>query len=738
MPVRLRRSLAALLFVVIPMTAQAADDQLAAACEAILRGDVQAGRSALSKALDAKPDAATTEIARINGWLGQYEKVFQDRSQLLKSTFAWNVEQAQKAAAEGKVYLALNFVTIASAYADDAKSFAAQDWVKQLAALGREEAKKWETQDQWTKAFQYYSLLGSLYEDDKEIRELREESIRHARIIVAYKDKKSLDERVQNVSPQMVREAIERVSRAYHKEPDFQQMAIGAINNLITLTNSSKLRGFLDGLANDVTRSAFDKKLRDQKQRIEAAGKLDNRGIVKLFEEIEKDNRSTVSLPTGLIVEEFIEGALGKTDEFTSMIWPADISDFNKMMEGSFFGVGISLGTDDAGTLKVVSPLENSPALEAGVEPDDLIVKVDGETTKGWTTEDAVKKITGKEGTKVKLTMRRPSSGEEFDLNLTRSKIVLKTVRGVERVPENPEQWSYMLDHDNGVAYIRLSGFHPESADELRGALDQAKAQGMKGLILDLRYNPGGLLDVAVDIVGLFVKKGKTVVSTRGRIGEEERLIVENEPKYANLPLVVLVNDNSASASEILSGALQDYNRAAILGDRTFGKGSVQRVLPMPTATNEGASRLKLTTALYYLPSGRSPHRDKVANMKDWGVDPDWVLKLTPKEARKFFERTRETEIIRKGPIREAAAKKPTIEPAAEDEEKKDDAKDDDGPPLLSPEDMKSIAADPNTAPSVDPQLEAALLQMRVKLAADLPWPRAVAAAKSQDNGKQR
>ncbi len=267
-------------------------------------------------------------------------------------------------------------------------------------------------------------------------------------------------------------------------------------------------------------------------------------------------------------------------------------------------------------------------------------------------SDEAVRKITGPEGTTVTLTIFRPSTGKKIDYELKRGEIKITTVRGVDRMQNSGEgykHWNYILDKDEGIAYIALKGFNPTSYNELVDALREARKQGMKGLILDLRYNPGGLLDTAVDIVSLFVSKGN-VVTTRGRDPRDvEKLDVTGDDDYASLPLVVLVNEGSASAAEILSGALQARDRALVLGERTFGKGSVQKVMGLG-GVRDGRERprLKMTTALYYIPfkdkdgkdAPRSPH--KKLNAENWGVDPNLAVKLTPKEVQKNLERERE------------------------------------------------------------------------------------------------
>jgi carboxyl-terminal processing protease len=280
-------------------------------------------------------------------------------------------------------------------------------------------------------------------------------------------------------------------------------------------------------------------------------------------------------------------------------------------------------------------------------------------------------------------------------------------VHGVNRLDAG-DAWNYLLDPDQGIAYVRLTGFNPDSQKELARALEQATKQGMKGLVLDLRYNPGGLLDVAVKTVSMFLKDGE-VVSTRGRNDRDDKSgdhldVDKGETRYPDLPLIVLVNSGSASASEILAGALQDHNRAVVLGERTYGKGSVQRVLPLGTE-----ARLKLTTALYYLPSG------------------------TPKEARRFIEHDRAAAIIsKKAKDKDVAGGGAEQQKSALDDVKAD-ANEKDSEPLLSVDEIKLLDSDVLKAPDADPLIETALLNMRVKLAGGLPWPRQVAANTKAD-----
>ena len=703
-----------------PVGVRAGDEPLDTAYAAILRGDYEAGRATVERILSSATDA---RAQRVRGWLDAYHRAVATRNELKAKTFAWNIERAQEDLAAGKVFRALSFTAQAAPYADDLSALTECHWVAGLTARCKEEARRLEQQDRWKDALSYYVLLGRIHRDDEEIRQLSENATRYARIELTYKDRKSLDERIRGVDKGLLRSAVKMIEQLYYREPNFREMAGGALDNLLTLAGVSKLRGYLDGLGNPALREHFVRRLTELRAGLAAEKSYGYRDLVRLFNQVCDLNRESVELPEGLLVVEFVEGVLGKLDEYTGMIWPADAADFEKMMMGGFEGIGIQLGLDErTNRLKVVTPLENSPALEAGIQPDDVIISVNGESTAGWTTDDAVRNIMGPSGTQVVLTVQRPRTGETIPFKLTRRRIVLTTVRGVERVGGNGNGWNYMLDKEAGVAYIRLSGFHPDSAQELRAALTQARTQGMKGLVLDVRHNPGGLLDVAIDIVSTFLDKGE-VVATRGRIEFESRSRVGGEAPFKELPLVVLVNEGSASASEILAGALQDHHRAIVLGDRTFGKGSVQHVRPLGDE-----ARLKLTTALYYLPSGRTPH--KAPKAEQWGVDPDWNLKLTPKEFRRVLERERESYIIH-NESPDAANKALTTEERDKllQALKSEDKSNADDPPLLSDEDIKALEADPNEAPNTDPQLETALLLIRVKLAADVPWPRELASA---------
>ncbi len=725
-----RASLAVGLLSLAWVAAAAAQDSLKDAYAAILNGDYRRGSQAISQLID--DGKSTQQVARVDGWLKSYDQVIQSRDALRTQAYTWNVEHSQAAQKEGKIYLALSFAAQAVPYAADPETVAQESWLRDLRSSALSAAKKLADENHWSRAHAHYILLERINDKDEEARSLREQSARHLRLELLYDKDEDIQRRLEHVTPDLLRNTLRQIDDNYYRQADFRKMAQGALDNLLVLANASKLyesSSVFDGIANPVSREHFVGQIRKQRDQISDAKDFDADDLWDLFRTIAKINRDSCSLPESLLTVEFTESALGELDEFTAVIWPADAVEFDKMMVGNFSGVGIQLGTDEiTNRLKVVTPLEDSPALRAGVQPDDLIVGVDGESTSGWTSDKAIREITGPEGTKVTLTLFRPRTGATHEFELVRSRIQIKTVRGVNRVDAAGDKWNYMLDPAAGVAYVRLTGFNPDSHEELRAALEDARRQGMKGLILDLRYNPGGLLDVAVETVSLFQRKGR-VVSTRGRSENEQSLEVSGECEFSDLPLVVLVNDASASASEILAGALQDHERAAVLGERTFGKGSVQRVLALERglqwSNSHPRARLKLTTALYFLPDGRSPHRAREADV--WGVDPDWSVPLSPKEITRNLLHQQKAMIIHNedenaAEIDEAARKEKLAALKGVDG---DSEKDDEGlPPLLSDDDIELLRSDKIEAPEYDPQLETALLHLRVKLVAELPWPR--------------
>jgi carboxyl-terminal processing protease len=353
------------------------------------------------------------------------------------------------------------------------------------------------------------------------------------------------------------------------------------------------------------------------------------------------------------LVEDMINGGLERLDPYSQYLNAEEYHHFETQSEGNFGGVGIQLGVDPkTGNLMVISPMVGTPALEAGILAGDLIIKVDGKSTEGMRMGDAVKVIQGEPGTPISLTVLHENSREPATYTMKRARIEIETVLGYKRLEDNPKEWEWFADKDNGIAYIRLVQFNEHTAADLRKAVERVQREGAKSLILDLRDNPGGLLTAAIEVSDMFLTGGR-IVSTRDRFGRGRAWDAKEtdtifEPAKAH-PIAVLVNKNSASASEIVSAALQDNHRAVVVGERSFGKGSVQKVIRL----NEGGqpTALKLTTDTYWRPNGKNIHRhpdDK--DTDEWGVKPDpgFEVVLKDDERLEYLKYRRSRDVIRR------------------------------------------------------------------------------------------
>lgn len=365
-------------------------------------------------------------------------------------------------------------------------------------------------------------------------------------------------------------------------------------------------------------------------------------------------SRVTLGFTEEAVLHEFGVGAMAQLDEFSDIIWPHDLERFERQTRGNFKGVGIQIRMSETSDITVVTPIAGTPAQRAGIRSGDIIRKVNGGSTEGFTLNQAVDLITGPENTSVTLTIERTLDDAEEDqpdtiekdFTITRAEINLPTVLGWKKRTPVENDWSWMIDETNGIGYVRLSGFTDQTSRVLDQAIRDMKSRDAQGMILDLRFNPGGLLNQAVEVSNRFVERG-TIVSTvdsQGRTAQREPA-VPGKATLAGLPVIVLVNENSASASEIVSGAIQHYADAGevdalVLGQRSFGKGSVQNVYPL--SGNE--AYMKLTTQYYQLPSGRILHRQPGST--SWGVEPDVHVDLLPEEITEMITIRQDADVI--------------------------------------------------------------------------------------------
>lgn len=319
-----------------------------------------------------------------------------------------------------------------------------------------------------------------------------------------------------------------------------------------------------------------------------------------------------------------LNGMLSSLDPYSQFMDPDMYSEMQDETAGRFGGLGIVVSMRDS-TLTVVAPMEDTPGFRAGLLASDRIIEIDGNSTEGVSLGEAIKQLRGAPGSLVSLKIYRPATRDVLDVEIERALIEVKSVKG-----------EAMLD--DSVGYVRITQFAEPTGNLLLAALETLSDQGMKALVLDLRNNPGGLLSSAVEVSQLFLPRDKLVVTTRGRDRKvQSQYMTRGRKMYKDLPMVILVDGGSASAAEIVSGALQDHRRAVLVGEKTFGKGSVQSVLP-----HQDGSAVRLTTAKYYTPSERVIH--------ERGIEPDIVVPLSPEEWLRLAEqRSRPDNLVTDG-----------------------------------------------------------------------------------------
>jgi carboxyl-terminal processing protease len=384
----------------------------------------------------------------------------------------------------------------------------------------------------------------------------------------------------------------------------------------------------------------------DESQASEKKQLADYYELLRLFvdtlDQVERNYVEDVSRRE--LLEAAIDGMLSKLDQHSDYIAPEDMDRFKTGVESEFGGIGIHVskhpGSRDS--LRIISPLVGSPAYRAGIMAGDVITHVMGEPTRDLNLDDAVRKMKGPIGTPVRITVRRAADGASKELELLREVVRVDTVLGDER--NDDDSWNFLYDDSTKVGYIRVTGFARRTTNDLRAAIRQLREKDVKGLILDLRNNPGGLLSTAIQVSDIFVASG-LIVRTEGRNTKPQSWDAGKGDLFEEGPMVILVNRGSASASEIVAACLQDHGRAVIIGERTFGKGSVQNIIEL----EEGRSALKLTTAGYIRPSGMNIHRFPNDDEDDeWGVRPDdgFEVKVSRAERKRLNEIRRARDIV--------------------------------------------------------------------------------------------
>ena len=349
------------------------------------------------------------------------------------------------------------------------------------------------------------------------------------------------------------------------------------------------------------------------------------REFADAFEQIERNYATDVDRED--LLEAAIDGMVGRLDPYSTYLDDEEVAGFARAVDGGFTGIGVQiLPNPDTGRLTILAPIPGTPAAEAGVRPGDVIVRVDGQAVDGLDPSAVTALITGPEGAPVTIGLLRPDADEVEEITLVRAKVVSPSVVGDSRDADGA--WNFLLPGEPKIGLVRVGRFGPSTADEMKVALDQLVAAGAKGVILDLRGNPGGLLTQAVAVADLFLAGGR-IVSTEGRNVAPQAFDALPGGPAEGLAVAVLIDGFSASASEIVAAALQDAGRAAVVGERSWGKGSVQSVIDL----GGGRTALKLTTAAYKRPSGANIQRpgpmaqkqacEEDGGQTEWGVRPD-------------------------------------------------------------------------------------------------------------------
>ena len=466
---------------------------------------------------------------------------------------------------------------------------------------------------------------------------------------------------LEGISERMVRNAMTIGATQHISNCGWQPLLDGGLEALEIFSSTDQLSENFEGIGEPEKRAAWLAKIRAERLALseQQPDQVGRRDYHRILPSLMRLNPETIDVPEEVLLREFAEGATYRIedayeDQYTQMIWPEQLRRFEQQVQGDFVGVGILIRHDDKRDLMIQNPLEGSPASRAGIEEEDRVIAVDGVPTTGWSLTRAVDEITGPRGETVVLTVTRDELEDPVEIPIVRDRIKIRSVNGWFKEgldPSGEPQWDWFADDENGIGYVRLTSFNDDSFADLLNAVDQMRDERpLNGLVLDLRFNPGGLLDSAIQFSNLFVAEGP-IVSCEDRDGETvwSRGAKGHMAFLESLPLVVLVNQGSASASEIVSGCLQAHNAAVVIGERTYGKGSVQTVHPVSSNRREPAA-FKVTNQYYALPPagdekrGRLVH--KMPGATDWGVNPDLVVSMTPDQTQEAYELRRKADLI--------------------------------------------------------------------------------------------
>jgi carboxyl-terminal processing protease len=649
------------------------------ACKLISEGKFDAVDGLVKGGSGGRTLALGTTARQLLSITDEYKEIADDRQSARKVAYSGALADLEKLQEPNDVgdtqdindiTAALSVIAKTGEFADASQKahLLSDPFVKETLQAAIDNAATYEVEGKWLEAYtNCYGWLTAIDPNNEGYSDHAQQLLDKATLAMVFEDSpcETSEERFQGVRKEMFVRAVSWLHTHYVSLLDYDEMATKALEQCKLLAEvigtSSKFRS--DSEQNGSTNSnvmniAWEpRKLAAWSSGIDGLldeikddpKKLDRKKFLKVFEKMLDLNEDTVELPETVLISQFAEAALAALDPYTIIVWPRQMQDFEQMMTNEFMGIGIEI-SKQGGHLTVTSLLIDTPAFHSSLDAGDVIEKVNGIPTKDMTLFCAAKKIKGPAGTQVKLTVRRPSDEETaedkvFDVTIVRDKITVPTVRGWQRDHEGV--WQHMIDEENKIGYVRLTGFSTDTALGLERVLRNLENQGLRGLIMDLRNNTGGLLDSAVAVADKFIDDG-WIVKRQPRAGQ--MAIYEYAHKrgtHPNFPMVILTNSSSASASEIVAGALADEvnKRAILVGTRTHGKGSVQGIT---NYIGRGA-QLKYTQAYYHLPSGqRVESRDAMEKLgrKDWGIGPNIEVDLRSDELKKLVEVQRHNDVL--------------------------------------------------------------------------------------------
>lgn len=635
-------------------------EDIESVCGYISRGDFEGAQRSLQLCRDGSADSVrqlreiiadhkrfTSQREAANGiYFNQYDTG-------LKNLSDYNLSENPEKLAE-----ALTLAVKAYGVAGDHQKQSILDdpFVNQVIDMSLSRSFYLEEQGDWLGAYtDCYRHLQMLYPDEVEYLEYSRNLLAKNEILVSLSDSpcENFSDRHAGIDADTFVKAVDMLDDVYVvRITDYRAVAESAIKRCSLLaevisvfaTGNSNGTGTVlaSGISTDLNLRAGNR-LSDWKRSLTAAGErlgsyngaVSKEKLLEIFRQVLADNDNTIGLPPEVLIYHFSQGAFSGLDSHTGIIWPQQVEDFTKNISGKFSGIGVTFSKDD-GHWVITGLLLDTPAYRSSLQTGDVIYAVDDVETANMTSGCLAGYITGVEKSPVKLTLRTPGSSGTKDVKLKRAAINVPSVRGWQRTASG--KWIYMIDPENLIGYIRIALFTENTADDFNAALEQLEDKGLNGLVLDLRSNPGGRVDAAVEVVDNFIEKGM-IVSVRPRFGMPTYYSAHKNDRERNYPITILIDSHTASAAEIVAGAMQDenYMRATLVGNRSFGKGSVQSLKSL----EEKKSKLKMTLAYYHLPSGQKVEAGDIpgkSGSSSRGVTPDVEIELTPDEGRKVAE----------------------------------------------------------------------------------------------------